>query len=894
MPARDHESGAMADARHVHAASPMNRDERQKIVVDWNATGKAYPKACIHDLFTAQAQRTPDAVAAEIAGERFTYRELNERADWFAATASAQGIGRESIAGVGLQRSLELPVALLGVLKAGGACMPLDPEYPTERLAYMLEDARAGVFITDPRLESRYPAGAVRTISLNKGLPGFSQSMPRPFPSEAQPEDAAWIVYTSGSTGQPRGVVLTHAGLVNHHLAAAELYGITPQDRVLQFSSLSFDIAIEEMFPAWLAGAAVVFREPETPLVPSAFLRWIDEKKISVLDLPTAYWHELVHGLVNHDRPLPESLRLVIVGGEKASASALRSWAEISRGKVRWINTYGPSEATVIATSWEPHSGKDFAERELPIGRPVANARIYVLDAGLAPVPVGATGELYIGGAGVARGYLNRPTQTADKFIADPFSREPGARLYKTGDMASYRQDGNIEFRGRVDHQVKIRGFRVELGEVEAALDRHAAVRESAVLVLQGGDKILVAWIVPSGSECPTARELREFLGKTLPDYMIPAVFHAIPAMPLTPNGKVDRHELPRHENRIAPERGISAAATEIEGRIVAILEDILQVRPIGVDDGFFELGGNSLLAIRLMMQLEQAFGRSLPLATLFQHSTPARLAAILQDPNNAPPSGSLVAVQPLGTRPPFFLVHGMGGHVLRFRALVQHFAPDQPVFALQAQGLSGEAPCLKTVDEMADRYLAEIVAMQPEGPYYLGGYSFGGFVAIEIARRLADRGQEVDYLALIDTFAGKPASRASLVKSFLRLSPRERISYLSRKIRKKVRRTVAGVALPATVKAVRQACAVAEHSYEPQPFAGKITLFLPASKSLRNSRAADGGWGRFASGGVDAHEIPGDHGSIVDEPNARTLARQIMTGLEQSRPVQVPEMAAL
>ncbi len=702
--------------------------------------------------------------------------------------------------------------------------------------------------------------------------------------SHTAPGDAAWIVYTSGSTGRPRGVVLTHAGLVNHNLAAIELYGITPGDRVLQFSSLSFDIAIEEMLPSWLAGATVVFRDPEMPLVPSEFVRWIERKKISVLDLPTAYWHELVHGLEKKKLPLPESLRLVIVGGEKASAAALRTWSGISAGRVRWINTYGPSEATVIATSWEPRPGEELLERELPIGRPIANTQIHVLDANLRPVETGVKGELYIGGAGVARGYLNRPVQTAEKFIFDPFSAEPGAILYKTGDMACRRPDGNIEFHGRTDHQVKIGGFRVEPGEIENAIEGHAQVRESAVIALGDENKLLAAWIVPSGPETPTARELREFLANTLPNYMIPSVFHSVPAMPLTPNGKIDRRGLALLENPIPQDRGAIPCGDEIENRIVAILETVLAVHPIGIHDGFFELGGNSLLAIRLMAAIDEAFGRSLPLATLFESSTAAEIANILRDRKQAPSKSSLVAVQPVGTAPPFFLVHGMGGHVLRFRDLVRHFAPDQPVFALQAQGLSGEANPLDRVEAMADRYVQEIRAVQSEGPYALGGYSFGGFVALEIARRLASLGEEVEYLALIDTFAGKPATKISLLLSLLRLPAREKLSYLWRKIRKKIKRTLAGVALPAPVKAVRQACADAERRYQPHIFWGKIALFLPSRKSLRNSADEDGGWGAYATDGVVVYEIAGDHGSIVDEPSAGELARQILAGIKRAR----------
>jgi len=844
---------------------------------------KAEPAASsIHDLFAAQAARTPHAIAAEYAGHQLTYRTLKDAAGRFASILASHGVGRERIVGIGLQRSLDLPIALLGTLMAGGACMPLDAEYPPERLAYMMEDAGVDVILSDGRIPNSAPGEKPCVVSLNQRLLAQILADGSRIHSASRAQDAAWIVYTSGSTGRPRGVVLTHGGLVNHHLAAIQLYGLTPRDRVLQFSSLSFDISIEEMLPSWLAGATVVYRDPEMPLLPAEFVAWIEKKKITVLDLPTAYWHELVHGLAKTKQRLPESLRLVIVGGEKASASALHAWSEISRGKVRWINTYGPSEASIIATSWEPRLGEQVSETELPIGRPIANTHIHLLDENLKPVETGATGEIYIGGAGIARGYVNRPLQSADKFIQDPFSNS-GATLYKTGDLGRLRPDGNLEFRGRTDHQVKIQGYRVELGEIESALERHPGVRQCAAALLDDETKVLLAWIVPSESECPTASELREFLAQALPNYMIPSAFHAIPSMPLTPNGKVDRRALMQMKNPMPADRPAGVARDEMDSKVIGIMEKVLQVQPIGIHDSFFDLGGNSLLAIRLMSAIEEAFSRSFPLARLLESSTPAQIADLLRAKKETPVS-TLVPVQPLGTERPLFLVHGMGGHVLRFRDLVRHFAPDQPVFALQAQGLSGEAPCLNRVDDMANLYVKEIRQAQPKGPYAIAGYSFGGFVAVEIARRLAAEGQEVEYLALIDTFAVPGGRTSSLVKSFLRLPAPEKASYISRKITKKVRRMVKGVALPAAVKAVREGCLEAERHYQPQIFEGKISLFLPSNRSLRNSRAEDGGWGAFATKGVVAYQIPGDHGSIVDEPNAKDLARLICSGLERVR----------
>jgi amino acid adenylation domain-containing protein len=872
--------------------------ERQLLLVDWNNTAAVYPRyECVHELVEAQVERTPDTVAVIHGARQLTFRELNLRANQLARYLKRRGVGPDITVGIGLERSLELAVTMLGVLKAGGACMPLDPNYPAERLLFMQSDAQAPVLLTQPGLLAKFAGSRADVICVTPDWGPIAGEREENLPHAATPETTAYVIYTSGSTGTPRGVLLTHGGLVNHHTAAVKLYGLTSADRVLQFSSISFDIAIEEIWPAWISGATVVLRTEDMPLDGSGFLRWIEQHSVTVLDLPTAYWHECTHQITGLKHPLPACLRLVVVGGEQASAAVLQSWFQISRGHVRWINTYGPSETSVIATAYEPSATDIMAE--VPIGRPIANTQVYVLDSNLQPVPIGVSGELYIGGIGVAAGYLKRPELTAEKFITDPFRPGAGTRLYKTGDLARYRPDGNLEFRGRRDHQVKIRGFRVELGEIEAALRLHAGVREAVVVFRAdgpSGNGCLVAYIVPTTAPAPDINELRDFLKKKLPEYMLPASFLMLKAMPLSPNGKIDRNALPEppEEPQDSAERGAALPENLAESKLLKIWQELLRTRPIGVRDNFFDLGGNSLLAIRMMHRIERTFGRTLPLTVLLQAPTIVSLADVLDQKLRTEPSPCLVALQPLGLRPPFFCVHGLGGAVLRFRALAQHMGPDQPLYALQALGLDGDQPCLTRVEEMAIRYIAEIRRVQSSGPYYLGGYSFGGLVALEMARQLSQDGEDIGLLAMLDSFPGKPQSRASLLIKFLRMSPIEQVPYFLRKARKKIKRTIAGVSLPAPVKNVRRACYMAEVSYHPEPYPGQVTLFLPSQKSLRSWDDPQGGWGAVALGGVEVQHVPGDHGSIVDEPNVRLLAEPLLVCLERAQAAAGPRQTRL
>jgi len=880
--------GIVANPELPISQLPLLVESEKKLLSQWNQTQTEYPALkCIHEMVEAQATLTPFAIAVEQEKESLTYAELNTRANQLAHYLRKRGVGPEVRVGVCLFSSPALAISLLGILKAGGACVPLDPKYPRQRLAHMLEDAQVAVVIAAERTVSVLEGSSAEIIIFSEHEKMIAQEKCETPTNLGSPENCAYVIYTSGSTGKPRGVMLEHRGLVNHNIAAVHLYGLSPQDRVLQFSSISFDIAIEEIFPTWMSGGTLVLKTSETDLVASEFLSWIRRRRITVLDLPTAYWHELVRQLSDLHQPLPETLRLVIVGGEKASAAALSDWRKVAGTSVRWVNTYGPTEASVIATAYEP--GPEFPQ-QLPIGRPIANAQIYILDSRLQAVPIGVRGELYIGGSGLARGYLNRPDLTATKFIANPFRESYSSRLYKTGDMARFLSDGNIEFLGRLDDQIKIRGFRVELGEIETALNQHPAVEQAVVTIRQSdlGENNLVAYIVPTRSASVLRTEVMRFLEGRLPEYMLPSSLVVLEEIPLTPNGKVDRRALP------APSGADSAAGTEnfagpsdaLETQLVKIWESILGKSPIGIRQNFFALGGHSLLAVRLVHRIGQETGRKLAIAALLQAPTVEQLAELLRERADNDEHSSLVALQPDGWRPPFFCVHGIGGTVLRFYDLARYLGPDQPVYALQAQGVDGKRPCLYSVEDMANLYVKEIRRLQPNGPYYLGGYSLGGSVALEMARRLQAEGEEIGLVALLDTFVGFESSGGLLAK-FWTLASHDKLYHLNRKVKtlgKKIKRTVAIARLPRALKDVREACAEAAKRYSARPYSGKLTLFQAKERSLSSPEDPIESWKSIALGGIEIHEVPGGHGSIVDDPQVKVLARELKASLERTQ----------
>ncbi|MEG3905890.1 amino acid adenylation domain-containing protein [Microcoleus sp. B4-C5] len=604
--------------------------ERHQLLVEWNNTWAEYPQdKCIHQLFEEQVERTPDAIAVVFEEKQLTYRELNVKANQLAHYLRSLGVRPEVLVGICVERSLEMIIGLLGILKAGGAYVPLDPNYPSERLAFMLEDSSVPVLLSQEKLLEKLPQHSACVVCLDSEWQKIAVHSKENPSIAVKPKNLAYVIYTSGSTGKPKGVLIQHESLVNYTTVASAEYEIDQYDRILQFSSISFDVSAEEIYTSLTSGATLVLRTDTMLDSIEGFLQKCKNWEITVMALPTAYWYELTAFLSQKTVVLPPSLRLIIIGGEKALPERLKTWLGCVEQRVRLVNNYGPTEATVGATIYDL-SVADTTLKELPIGRPLGNVQTYILDGNRQPVPIGIPGELHIGGAGLARGYLNRPDLTDERFIPNPFSNEPGERLYKTGDLARYLPDGNIEFIGRIDNQVKIRGFRIELGEIETAISQHPLVKEAVVIATENntGNKQIVAYISLPTEVTPNISDLRHFLKQKLPDYMIPAAFVMLDNLPLTPTGKVDRRALPSPELRPDLELTFVSPRTPIEEILASIWACVLGIEQVGVHDNFFELGGHSLLATQVISRVCDTMSVELPLRSLFEAPTIAELAS--------------------------------------------------------------------------------------------------------------------------------------------------------------------------------------------------------------------------------------------------------------------------
>ena len=730
--------GIVADPETRISQLPMlSTAERRQLLVEWNATAADYPKdRLLHELFEEQAGRAPEAVAVVFEGAHLSYAELNARANQLAHCLRERGVGPDVIVGICVERSLEMLVGIFGVLKAGGAYLPLDPTYPAGRLTYMIEDARPILILTQEALRQRLPE-AIETLCLDKDWPsigGASQANPVP---RATPGNLAYVIYTSGSTGRPKGVAIAHGGIPNLAAAQQARLAVRAASRMLQFSAWSFDAAVWEIAISVSSGACLILPQLEERSG-DALIQLMIRERISHALLPPAVLPTLA------SPPKELALECLVVGGEACPIGITNVWA----GRCRMINAYGPTETTVYATLSEPL----LASVVPSIGRPIWNTRIYLLDDHMLPVPVGVAGELYIGGAGLARGYLGRPDLTAERFVPDPFGGA-GERLYRTGDLARYRPDGNIDYLGRIDHQVKIRGFRIELGEIEAALSRIPGVREAVVLAREDspGDKRLVAYVAGSNGAEPAAAALRAALQRELPDYMVPAAFVVLDALPLTSNGKVDRKALPTPDIGAQVAHQYVAPRTVTEWVLARAFREVLQIDRVGINDNFFHLGGNSLSGLKLAERIRRTVCSALPVTAIFQAQTIAELADWISRSEDRAQS-PLVLMRRGGAAPPLYCVHPAGGSIIRYQALADALAGSRPIYGIQSRSMLDPTYLDNSIEEMAADYVDLIRRNHPQGPYFLLGWSMGGIIAVSIAAMLEEQGKKVVFLGLLDT----------------------------------------------------------------------------------------------------------------------------------------------
>lgn len=887
--------------------------QRQRLLVDWNATRTRYPRdETIPQLFVQQVIRNPDSVAVIFEGGQFTYRQIDQRANQVANLLRKLGVGPDMLVAVCMERSQELIVALLGILKAGGAYLSLDPSCPRERLAYMLEDARAGVLLTQQKLQAVFAgdelASRLKVICLDQDwatIAHESTGQPDSDDRRPAPTDLAYVSYTSGSTGKPKGVCVPQRAVIQL-LFNTDYVLLNSADTVAQIASCAFDASTFEIWGALLHGGRLAILPQQVVLSAQALAREIRSHRITTMFVTTGLFNQLSREVPDIFAPV----RQVLFGGEAANPACVRDILKNCPGS-RLLHMYGPTEATTFAT-WHEVRELEANAAFVPIGRPIANTELYVLDELRQPVPIGVTGELYIGGDGLARGYLNQPELTAESFVSHPFSSEADARLYKTGDRVRCRSDGNLEFIGRTDGQVKLRGFRIELGEIEIALNQHSDVHECAAVAFEDSskDKRLVAYVVSRRAGL-TPDDLRAFLRTKLPDYMVPSAFVFLPALPLNANGKVNRRAL-LAPDQVRPEQTeFVRPRDETESRLAGIWEDLLAVRPVGVADNFFDLGGHSLLVIRLLTRIEKAFGRSLPISAVFQSPTIEHLAEIIRQGKveRSEAGSSIVEIQPDGSKPPLFLVHGAGGGMLwGYTNLARYLGLEQPVYGFKPRDKT-EGETSSSIETMAAQLLSDLRAFQPRGPYYLGGYCFGGNVAYEMARQLQNQGHKVALLALMNSTppdpsptVGVPRSKqivrfcanvCSRVGSFLRRPPAEQRRFISWQVRSLKRRIVRRFRRPPEVSAFDAEDLVDLSIYSPeqrrlwethiralvehhtQPYTGPVTLFRSRGHHFGCPQDLTYGWSEFAPH-TAVHIVPGAHEQILEEPHVKALAGEL------------------
>jgi len=913
-------------ARDEERQASLSPEEQRRLIATFNETEAPYPSdKLIHQLFEEQAERAGDAIALVCEEQSLTYAALNERANQLAVYLRAKGVTPDTLVGISVERSFEMVVGLLGILKAGGAYVPLDPGHPTERLSYVLEDAAPAIVLTQEQLKDRLPKSDATIISLDSEWSEVRRHASENLPAGTlglRPDHLAYVIYTSGSTGRPKGAMNEHRAIVNRLVWMQEQYRLGDRDRVLQKTPFSFDVSVWEFFWTLMSGARLIVARPEGHRDPAYLKALIEATGVTTLHFVPSM---LKAFLEQHHRGACPSVRHIVCSGEELSPSLQNKCFELFP-QARLSNLYGPTECAVDVTAWECVADDDCSR--IPIGRPIANTRIYILDDRLEPLPSGQMGEIYIAGVAVGRGYWNRPELTAERFLTDPFNTDTQERMYRTGDLGRWRPDGAIEFLGRNDQQVKIRGFRIELGEIEAQLARHSGVQEAVVLAREDahGEKRLAAYVVPRDpSVPPAAEELRAHLKGALPEYMVPSAFVTLERLPTSPNGKLDRKALPAPDPASYPRRRYQAPQGELEEALAAIWQTLLHVGRIGRDEDFFELGGHSLLAVEVCSRVESRLGVQIPPSALLGAPTVERLAHRIA---GGTLGDSLVLIRAGEGGPPLFLIHDAFGETLLYRTLALRLDRRHAVYGLHPRTLPGVPMAHTRIPDMAAHYIARIMSVQPRGPYVLGGICAGAVIAFEMALQLQERHERVALVALLDA-----ADTRAQLKPYL--FARQRIDRVIGQLGQS--RAVSGIRRVALItrrlcgklgnftkylltkewRRLRDAlrtwlCRIwLDRGLVPPRLAGRvpvITTYSYAARGYRPARQFEGelmlfratrgvgldapfidffsdpafGWGPRASGGVRVIDVPGGHTSMLQEPHVSVLAKRLQEALDE------------
>ena len=880
--------------------------EKQFLLEGINQTLKEYSQdLCLHNWFENQAATRPQDTAIVFQNDTISYEDLNHRSNQLAHYLISKGAQPDQLVGLCVDRGIDMVVGLLGILKAGAAYLPMDPMFPKDRLAYMLSDASAPLLVTSLELIDTFPQYSGEMILIDSQWSQIAQHEAENPLTSVNSSNLAYVIYTSGSTGKPKGVQLEHGSVVNFLTSMQQEPGMSTSDVLLSVTTLSFDIAVLEIFLPLVTGAQLILVDKQTTMDGRALLAEISKNNVTVMQATPATWRLMI------EAGWRKTPNLKILCGGEAMPRDLATQL-LDKGESLW-NEYGPTETTI----WSTLQKVENREGSITIGRPIANTQVYILDQQLQLVPRGAIGELYIGGDGLARGYLNRKELTNERFIKNPFSASGTSRIYKTGDNARILPNGEIECLGRIDFQVKIRGFRIELGEIETCLKTHPEVNDAVVSIQGADDSIprLVGYVISRNDEIATSN-IKQFLAKELPDYMIPGVYVHLSSFPLTPNGKIDRKSLPKPDGISVKSNDYVQATNEVESKLVEIWEKLLGVTRVGITDSFFDIGGHSLLAAHLFMDIEKEFKKSLPLATLFESPTIQHLARMIHS-NDSISWSSLVPIQPKGTKTPLFLIHGAEGNILLYRELAEELSSyDQPVYALQSQGLNVESEFIPSIESMAEHYIDEMLQQFPNGPYIIGGYCLGGTIALEMARQLLARGKEIGPVIMLETYNIQSIDQKKRTKLAILINKIQNVvfhlenifqsdqwykffnkkyqlektrfqaswSLFKERARHGFKKTPGKDFIHLKIAAINDE---AQAVYKPEQINGKIVLIRP-KKFFKGLSDPEFGWNGIATEGVELVYLPISPRGMLVEPFTSLLAKEINQTISNSEPVLV------
>ncbi len=854
----------------------LTPQDQQKLLIEWNNTKANYPEnKTIHQLFEEQVKKTPDNIAVIFEEKQLTYRELNEQSNQLAYFLRKKGVKTETLVAICVDRSLVMIVGILGILKAGSAYVPIDPNYPKTRIQYLLEDTKAPLLLTQQKLLNVLPNHQCTIVKLDIDWKQIAYENTTNLNCAVKPFNLAYAIYTSGSTGKPKGVLIEHTSVINMALEQIKHFSITQKNKVSGFASLSFDASVSEIFTALLSGATLNIIPHQKYLLDS--IQNTHTNEMNVLTLPPS---------VLKSKPkmnLPFLQTLILAGESAENILPL----EKKNASCSLINAYGPTEATVCATLFHIPDKKTFVH--VPIGKPIKNVQCYIFNHSLQLLPIGIIGELYIGGVGLARGYLNQPELTKENFIPNPFGE---GRLYKTGDLVRWLPDGNLEFIGRIDNQVKIRGFRIELGEIETHLSMHPLFCQCVVIAKEdaAGDKYLAAYLVTNKrTDKIKPQVIKDFLKKQLPDYMIPAVYTFLNQLPLTPNGKVDKKALPEPERALSSSHDIIKPKTATEKQLLTIWQEVLQLNTISITNNFFDLGGHSLKAIQLLSKINQKNNIALTINDILQYSTIEKLAGRItaikkpiqkesrQNSNKNSETFILVPLKETGNKTPLFLIHPIGGTVFCYLPLTKHFDQNRPLYGLQDPSIISGNSLFNSLEEMAKHYMHAIQQRQSHGPYLLGGLSSGSTIAIEIARQLSEQNEQIHFIGLFDGWSAYPQSiqnKISLNDSLRRHHQQWREQF-----------TASPIADLEKLFELQWQRLQLINKYQLKTILHQLTLFKAKEllSYFESIQAPYNYWDSYTAQPIEVYEVNGNHETILQEPNLSRWVNLLNDCLEKT-----------